>query len=318
MARYKALVLEDEEDWLNRHRIALEADGIECVCTRNGKSAIALVLQDRSIMVGVIDEILLSGPDELQKDQGSDVVQKIHQERPEVKFVMISAKPFIESGGESRTLLREERKLRQIVHAFYHKWDLRDAPKEEYSHLAMTVKSLHPGMHYEGRVLVGFGLEQVTFEGIRENFGSGKSWWMDVSRWDETDESKRYIVECLFASPPRTQLPVRENLIFYVGPGDRRPFRVPEFAPSEIRFLKVFAQKAAFGEEALITPGDYFNGSKRALKTAKRRVESRLVQEHPSLRFKPWNGGTYKAEFEVGTALFNIESPAATATRSKR
>ena len=314
MLHCRVLVLEDEEHWLRRHSAALEEHGIQCVCTRDGDDAIRKACEDRSIMVAVIDEILRTSG-ELQRLTGSDVTRRIHAERPEMRFVMISAKPLVEAGGDPRRLLREERKLRRSGVQFddvFHKFDLEDAPKEEYARLAQRLKQLHPGTRAKGRVLVGFGVDRATFDRIREACERGRSWWLDVSHWSEIAEDKRlFIVECLFSSK---SISVRQRSVFYIEPGARNPVPILGFRPSEIRFLAVLARKAACGQEASIAAGEYSKSSQGALKTAKCRVEARLnADQSRDLRFKPWDGRSYKPEFELGTVLFNIEAPAASA-----
>jgi len=312
MYHYKVLVLDDEEKWLNRHRAALQAEGIECVCTQIGGRAIDIANEEQSITVAVIDEILMEENGEAQLLTGSDVVREILRKRAKMQFVMVSAKPIMiaDERNDPRTVLSEESRLRHSgVHDVFHKFLLEKSPTE-YPRLAATLKTLHPGPRRSGKVFVGFGLNRADFERFRDTYEHGRSWWLDVSRWSEHDK-KLWVVERLFGLMP-PPLPVRQTSVFYVGPGARHPVGLSGLGPGGIRFLKVLAQKAAFGEDPEISPSEYSQTPRNPLKTAKHRVEKRLLRENPFLRFKPWQERSYKPEFEIGTILFDIESRAAT------
>lgn len=309
MNHYRVLVLDDDEKWLIRHRYALRAEGIECVCTQNADRAIDIATTEQSITVAVIDEILMCENGEPQRLTGSDVVREILRKRAEMQFVMVSAKPIMiaDERNDPRTVLSEESRLRRSgVYDVFHKFLLEKSPTE-YPRLAVTLKTLHPGPLHAGRVLVGFGLNRSDFE-FFSNAERGRSWWLDVSRWSE-HEKKLWVVQRLFGLRP-PPLPVRQTGVFYVGPGTRHPVGLSGLGPGGFRFLKVLAQKAAFGEDPEIAPAEYSQTPRNPLKTAKHRVEKRLRLENPLLRFKPWQGRSYKPEFEIGTILFDIESQA--------
>jgi len=92
MARTRILILDDERDWLYRHKGWLEEAGFECIATQLAEEAVAIALEDPSIQIAIIDEILeING---LKQDmQGSDVRDEIRKQRSNIQFIIVTYSP---------------------------------------------------------------------------------------------------------------------------------------------------------------------------------------------------------------------------------
>ena len=74
------LILEDDPNWLSRHKGYLEKAGLKVYATQIASEAIELFNNNKSIRFAVLDQILkVPGTESIQNDTGIDVARAIHQ-----------------------------------------------------------------------------------------------------------------------------------------------------------------------------------------------------------------------------------------------
>ena len=155
MARTRILILDDERDWLYRHKGWLEEAGFECIATQLAEEAVAIAIEDPSIQIAIIDEIL--EVDGLKQDmQGSDVRDEIRKQRSDIQFIIVTYSPQFKSEDRAKerdrnisdiaVLLDEQRKLEresQVIHVFHKRhFDNKQTQNTEYKYLIQEINRL--------------------------------------------------------------------------------------------------------------------------------------------------------------------------------
>lgn len=138
------LILEDDELWLARHKKHLMKAGFRTHTTEHAKDALKSLKNNLSIRCALIDEVLYVPPipleeedRELQSLQGIGVVRELRKWRSDIKFVVVTAKPYKKSDGDVKVFCRETAYLQQNpgVVAIIHKFNIQDNPETTYDWL---------------------------------------------------------------------------------------------------------------------------------------------------------------------------------------
>lgn len=91
------LILDDEEEWRMKHSYKLQEKGFEPLCADTAECALKLVKKDKEfkIKAAIVDQILNvpGNPRNLQNLQGTDVLEKLKQRRPDILRVMVTSAP---------------------------------------------------------------------------------------------------------------------------------------------------------------------------------------------------------------------------------
>lgn len=181
MAKKTVLIVEDERDWIAKHKFWLEEAGFDCIYACDGREAIDAAINQTSIKVAIVDEILLEknnyGNEVTQPLQGVDVRDEIRKQRDDIYFIVVSSKPekevekwqndprkaFREASNIENEIRREER-----VVNFFHKYNLENPQKmeEEYHFLIETIKEILNGKKTPVNQVV-----EVEFPSIYIGFG---------------------------------------------------------------------------------------------------------------------------------------------------
>ena len=157
MSKAKILILDDEKEWVAKHKFWLEEAGFNCVYAYDGREAVDLALSDRAIKIAVIDEILLEKDEEgnsiTQPLQGADVREDIRQQRDDISFIIISSKPEKEVAKwqddpfrafrEASSIEKQIRQEEQVVN-FFHKYNFENSQdaEQEYHFLIKTIREI--------------------------------------------------------------------------------------------------------------------------------------------------------------------------------
>lgn len=157
MSKPKILILDDEKDWVAKHKLWLEEAGFICEYAYDGREAVEKALSDRAIKIAIIDEILLEkdkyGNTVTQPLQGGDVRDDIRQQKEDIYFIIISSKPEKETEKwpndplrafrEASTIEKQIRQEKQVVN-FFHKYDFENPEKveQEYHVLIKTLREI--------------------------------------------------------------------------------------------------------------------------------------------------------------------------------
>lgn len=151
MAKARILILDDETDWVARHKYWLEESGFECIYTQSADEAVEIALADTSIKVALIDEILMTNGQK-QDLQGQDVRDEIRNQRRDVQFIVVTYLPQLKAKEEpdtdqalhvfskaSKSLERESQ-----VAAVFHKRHLENKKEQdnEYKCLIQEIKQI--------------------------------------------------------------------------------------------------------------------------------------------------------------------------------
>ena len=222
MSKAKVLILDDEKEWVSKHKFWLEDAGLECIYVYDGREAVDIAINDHSIKVALIDEILLEKDEDgmtvTQPLQGGDVRNEIRKQREDIYFIIISSKPEKEfekwkkekdrlpDFRETNTIEKNLRQEERVVN-FYHKYSFEDPQKidEEYHFLLKDIQeilqirpyqnttinlefpSLYIGLGVNAEYLTKDGHKKTTrFKGIRKFFND----YYEENRFHENDEDK--------------------------------------------------------------------------------------------------------------------------------
>ena len=134
--KYRILVLDDDESWLEKHALRLTQAGFEPESTQDGEAAIKFIRDDTSLRAAIIDEILevpnKSGSYQLV--QGKKVVKYIKSKRLD-KFlcVMVTNAPY-EFSKDKKDIIKISQEFENETGVkVFHKFMIEK--KEDYSQL---------------------------------------------------------------------------------------------------------------------------------------------------------------------------------------
>lgn len=270
------LIVDDDEMWLALHERRLRNAGIECRSTQWGKEAIEIALTDTSIKFALVDEILFVPPipqnEEkrvLQQFQGTGVVRRINDRRPDIKIVMVTSAPQLRSGGDNIIFRKETAALRRTagVIDLVHKDDIEKDPEGEYKWLIEGL--LRPAtqavtdIDVKPRVLIGLGFDRETYapmaESIAESLGKKPQMkWLRISPLLRIGEGA---IDKLFERAD-------EKKVFVEMPASKRldPSGIKADS-SAFSILFFLAKQAETGKEVLIREGDYQYAPRNSVRT---------------------------------------------------
>ncbi|MGG6242155.1 hypothetical protein ACQ4N7_26360 [Nodosilinea sp. AN01ver1] len=271
----RILILEDDELWLNSHKLRLMEAGFDCYATKDAKEAIKAAKTDPSVKFALIDEILYVNPfsikeeePELQRWQGHGVIREITAQRSDIQFIIISAVPQIESDkqeGDRHIFRQETAKLRrqQGVIDVVHKDDIKESPDESYGWIIDLLKRSQVNNKAEvitPKIIIGLGFSKETYEAIVEQMEIPKRQFLPISPLLKKGGSR--ILDEFWQR-------AEEKTVFLEMPGSKRLDHLKAIKPNSSAFqiLSFLALQTERQANVLIQEKDYKHSSRQSKKT---------------------------------------------------
>lgn len=270
----RILILEDEEHWINSHKLRLMEAGFDCYATKDAKEAIKAAKTDPAIKFALLDEILYVTPfplkeeeRELQRWQGHGVIREITAQRSDIQFIVISAAPQIESNkqeGDSHVFRQKTAKLRrqQGVIDIVHKADIEESPDETYGWIIDLLKRSQVTTKAEvvmPKIIIGLGFSKETYEAIAEQMEIPKRQFLPISPLLKKGVSR--ILDEFWQK-------AEEKTVFLEMPGSKRLDHLKTIKPNSSAFqiLSYLALQTEKKADVLIHEKDYKHSSRHSKK----------------------------------------------------
>ena len=266
MTEPNILILDDEEEWLYRHRGRLEDAGLNCCATQLSKEAIKIAKTNRNIKFALIDEILYVPPvpsnqrdRELQRWQGQGVIREISAQRSDIQIIVITSAPQLKSeeqGEDNQVFRQETAKLRRqkCVIDIIHKQDIKDDPNASYDwilELIQRSQSVSTSVKLaKPKILIGLGFTRDEYEAMAEQIDMRKQKFLPLSPFVKIGGSK--ILEEFLTR-------AKEKSVWLEIPGIRGIERLKAFKPSSKAFqiLEFLALRSEKRQSIVICEQDY-------------------------------------------------------------
>ena len=307
MVKTSILILDDEKRWRGELREVLTDAGFDCSTISLGEVAVETVRQDHGHKIKLVlaDELLLEPdvPDgDRQHYQGSDVRKRIHTLRPDIKFIIISSMPLIESRQHSdpeqaaiaALAKRDELSDGANVIAMFDKVGLENpkTSQERYKILIQKIRLAlgEPKANIKPALFIGLGIERSQYEDLAkvseikkgdefrlhklcEKYGSDRNRYVDkFLREQAFGQSVKQFLEALAQEAAASKKPERNldhGLVKYIRTFIRKPNSAKllpssiKVGSSEFRVFFMLAYRAEKGESPLIREADYVYEDRR-------------------------------------------------------
>lgn len=132
------LILDDDQTWLDKHSERLKSYGFKFYSTQYAEEAIEKAEEDPSIRFGLIDKLLLVPNSKNHQDiQGKGVVDAIHLNKPEMKFIMVTDQVIRQAKGNLKVYreMVDELQIPGVVLEVIDKDEIEGNPDKQYKRI---------------------------------------------------------------------------------------------------------------------------------------------------------------------------------------